>query len=80
MIKYNKNMLLKEKKQLNMQNMQNKNDYFKLLLQWNTFLYHLATFKMIIEKYANFYRSLALIITYSRKNVNKHACSLFRNI
>jgi hypothetical protein len=50
-----------------MQNMQNKNDYFKLLVQRNTFLYHLAMFRMIIEKYANSYKSQALLMC--NKNV-----------
>lgn len=45
--------------------MQNKNDCFKLLPLWNQFLYYLAMYWMIIEKYANFYKSLDLdIIIY----------------
>jgi len=48
-----------------MQNMQNKTDCFKLLVLWNKFLYYLAMFWMIIEKHANSYKSLALIIMYN---------------
>jgi len=45
-------------------NMQSKNDYFKLLVQRNTFLYDLVMFRTITEKYANSYKSLALVIIY----------------
>lgn len=63
-LKMYKNIFHQLKKIINCTKYANKKNIYELLILWNKFLNYKAIFSMVIQIYANFYKSITLEILY----------------